>query len=196
VHDAQCTNIKPKEGKKYHTTAFRVSCSEEYSNCFTMKHHGLMDVNCVTGISVQTVLKWSITAWWMWTVWLVFQFILFYNKASWPDGCELCDWYFSSNCFTMKHHSVMDVNCVIGISVQTVPVSQSHCEPAMEAPEPMRPKKVSCMEDFVIMSTCEQRADIVPNTSQPIPIETQSEIWCKQLFLPVLDCLIGELRRR
>ena len=79
---------------------------------------------------------------------------------------------------------------------ELLPSEVCRCEPAMEAPEPRRPKKVSRMEDFVIMSTCGQRANIVPNTSQPISIETRSEIWRKQLFLPVLDCLIGELRRR
>jgi len=60
-------------------------------------------------------------------------------------------------------------------------------EPSVATPEPRRPRKVSRMEDFVIMSTCGKRADIAPNTS---------EMWRKQLFLLLLDSLNGELKRR
>jgi len=54
IKDVYCTRIKPKEGRKYQTAAFRVSCSEEYRD-------------------------------------------LFYNESSWPDGCELRDWFFTPN---------------------------------------------------------------------------------------------------
>jgi len=54
IKDVYCTRIKPKDGKKYPTAAFRVSCSAEYRE-------------------------------------------LFYNESSWPDGCELREWFFSAN---------------------------------------------------------------------------------------------------
>jgi len=54
IKDVYCTRIKPKEGRKDQTAAFRVSCSEEYRD-------------------------------------------LFHNESSWPDGCELRDWFFTPN---------------------------------------------------------------------------------------------------
>lgn len=66
-------------------------------------------------------------------------------------------------------------------------------------PKQRQPRKLTRMEDFVIMSTCGQRSEIIPNTDQQSSTavaDSKSETWRKQLFLPVIDTLVGELKRR
>lgn len=59
---------------------------------------------------------------------------------------------------------------------------------------PRRPNKVRRLEDFVIMSTCgqrEHRSDLV-NCAE---VDDENQ-WKTQVFYPVIDSVVGEMRRR
>jgi len=61
-----------------------------------------------------------------------------------------------------------------------------------------RPRKVPRMDDFVVMSTCGQRSDIVQDQENGSNSEavSNSEKWRKQLYVPVVESLLAELKRR
>ena len=61
-------------------------------------------------------------------------------------------------------------------------------------------KQVSRMDDFLIMSTCGQREQHLDTshgeTQQPAPIVDDGGEWRTQVFYPVVDSVVGEMKRR